>query len=134
VTLRLLAAATVMLLASCAAPGALHCAGSEQAELEEHLYFGAQRPGGRVSDAEWAAFLAEEVTPRFPAGLTAWPASGQWRSGSLLVREPSWVLVLVHQATPELEREVLALMDAYKQRFQQETVLRVRTPACMSLR
>ena len=132
--MRLLAAALVVLLAGCTAPGSLRCAGVEQPEVEEHLFFGAQRPGGRVSNADWERFLAEEVTPRFPAGLTAWPASGQWRSGSLLVREPSWVLVLVHPPTPELEHEVLALMDAYKGRFQQEAVLRVRTPACMSLR
>lgn len=131
--LRLLAASLLLLLAGCAAPGALHCAGTEQPEVEDHLYFGAERPHGRVTDADWAAFLADEVTPRFPEGLTAWPASGQWRTGSVLVREPSWVLVLVHPATPELEREVLALMAAYKKRFEQDAVLRVRTPACMSL-
>ncbi|NML46396.1 DUF3574 domain-containing protein [Ramlibacter sp. G-1-2-2] len=129
----LFAAALLALLAGCAAPEPLRCSGTEQAEVEEHLYFGSKKPDGRVTDAQWQGFLADEVTPRFPEGLTAWPASGQWRSGSLVVHEKSWVLVLVHRPTPELEREVLALMDAYKGRFQQEAVLRVRTPACMSL-
>ena len=47
--------------------------------VSELLYFGSATPEGRVSAEDWSAFLAETVTPRFPDGLTAWPASGQWR-------------------------------------------------------
>ncbi|MBL8529464.1 MAG: DUF3574 domain-containing protein [Burkholderiales bacterium] len=36
------------------------------------LYFGTDKPSGRVTPEDWAQFLSETVTPRFPAGLTAW--------------------------------------------------------------
>lgn len=35
-----------------------------------------------VSDEDWRAFLAAEVTPRFPDGLTVIDAAGQWRDGA----------------------------------------------------
>ena len=44
------------------------------------LLFGlGKREGGTISDADWAAFLDAEVTPRFPAGLTVLSGYGQWR-------------------------------------------------------
>jgi len=39
--------------------------------LQVELMFGREIAGhGRVSDAQWSDFLRDEVTPRFPAGLT----------------------------------------------------------------
>lgn len=47
--------------------------------VADRLFLGRQIPGGgMVSDADWTAFLAEVVTPRFPEGLTVWRAEGQW--------------------------------------------------------
>ena len=43
------------------------------------LYFGLTHRAGRVSESQWQAFLREEVTPRFPDGLTVWQTDGQWR-------------------------------------------------------
>ena len=38
---------------------------------EYRMFFGRGKPGGgTVSDGEWRDFLAAEVTPRFPDGLT----------------------------------------------------------------
>ena len=49
-----------------------------------------------VSDQAFAQFLAAEVTPRFPDGLTVIDARGQWRDGAgALVREPAKVVLLV---------------------------------------
>lgn len=95
---------------------------------------GADKPAGQVTPQEWADFLADTVTPRFPAGLTTWQASGQWRSetGSL-VREPSYVLSLVHPPGEGSEAAIGEIVVAYKRRFEQEAVLRVRSDACMSL-
>ena len=74
------------------------------------------------------------VTPRFPQGLTTWPASGQWRANDgTLTREDSHVLNLVHDDDAATEQAVLELVDAYKTRFRQEAVLRVRTPSCTQL-
>jgi hypothetical protein len=114
-------------------PGA-PCPSGQQAAVQELVYFGADKPGGQVTAADWAGFLATEVTPRFPAGLTSWQASGQWRSASgALVQEPSYVLSLVHPPQATSDAAVAALVAAYKRRFSQEAVLRVRSTACMAL-
>jgi hypothetical protein len=54
----------------------------EQESVNDLLCFGTVKPSGVVTPEEWAAFLAKSVTPRFPAGLTVWQASGQWRNES----------------------------------------------------
>jgi hypothetical protein len=134
-TLRTLLA--LPLLATLVACGALHvapCPSGQQAVVQELLYFGADKPAGRVNAEDWAQFLEEAVTPRFPDGLTAWPASGQWRSASsAIVHEPAYVLSLVHPASASTETAIQELVASYKARFQQEAVLRVRSEACMSL-
>ena len=48
--------------------------------VSEMLYFGTQTPDGAVTAEQWTQFLATDVTPRFPRGLTVWPAAGQWQS------------------------------------------------------
>jgi hypothetical protein len=119
------------LLAGCATPAARCTVGD--ARVHELLYFGVQRPGGIVSPDEWADFLRATVTPKFPDGLTVWSASGQWRSGDgSLVREDSYVLNLVHADDIASEAAVRAIVAAYKSRFAQEAVMRVRTGACVS--
>jgi hypothetical protein len=111
------------------------CAAGEQPTVNELLYFGMSKPaGGVVSSEDWAGFLRDVVTPRFPEGLTAWQASGQWRGNDgQIVREDSYVLQLLHPADAGREREVQAIVGEYKKRFAQEAVLRVRSRACMSL-
>src|SRR5688500_11884439 len=67
-------------LAGCASmPRPLACSPGEQLLVHDSLYFGTAKPNGVVTAAEWAEFLGNTVTPRFPQGLTAWQASGQWR-------------------------------------------------------
>lgn len=101
--------------------------------MQELLYFGAERPGGMVSHEEWTAFLAEVVTPRFPAGFTTWDAAGQWRAADgSLTREPSHVLNLVHDGDAASLSSVMVIIDGYKTRFSQEAVMRVNTRACVS--
>ena len=34
---------------------------------------------GKANDLRWTQFLAREVTPRFPDGLTVYETTGQWR-------------------------------------------------------
>ncbi|MGH7825351.1 MAG: DUF3574 domain-containing protein [Candidatus Binatia bacterium] len=95
------------------------------------LYFGLARPAGNVSEAEWQAFLREEVTPRFPEGLTVWEADGQWRriDGSI-GRERTKVLLIVHDTSPETLLALDSVVDRYKQVFRQQSVLWVTAPVC----
>lgn len=109
------------------------CAGGE-AMVREEVYFGRGIPGGgEVSDSAWAAFLREEVTPRFPEGITVLEAQGQWKGrDGTIVRERTWVLVLYHPPSEERAAAVAALARAYATRFGQEAVLRDRAPACVA--
>jgi len=85
-----------------------------------------------VSDAEWARFLADEVTPRFPDGLSVIDAAGQYRApAGGLVREDSKLLVIVVFDPPATYGEkVQAIVEAYKRRFKQRSVFRVERAVC----
>jgi hypothetical protein len=118
----------------CSTTTAAGCAPGEQSSITETLYFGRARPGGTVSDEDWSGFLRDVVTPRFPAGLTTWQATGQWRSDSgSLTLEDSFVVSLVHPSDGLADADVRAIVAEYKRRFEQEAVLRVRSPGCSSL-
>ena len=69
------------------------------ASVMDTLYF-----GGSVSQADWEDYLAKEVTPRFPDGLTHWQAKGQWREGKDdVAKEGSEVLQILHARGPEAD-------------------------------
>jgi len=126
-----LAAALVLGACAVATPG--QCPAGSDAAVSEHLYFGTATPDGVVSDEEWTAFLRDEITPRFPDGLTTWTANGQWRGkDGVIVSEGSHVLQLLHGADEPVDTEIIAIITAYKSRFRQESVLRVTAPACTS--
>src|SRR5947207_7650709 len=55
------------------------CGTASAPQLRTTLYFGLARPKGSVSELEWQMFLRDEVTSRFPQGLTVWEADGQRR-------------------------------------------------------
>ena len=110
------------------------CAPGERASIAEVVYFGTNKPDGVVSSGEWSTFLREVVTPKFPAGLSVWQASGQWQgSDGTLIKENSFVLSLVHAQESSFEASVRAIISEYKARFQQEAVLRVKSHVCISL-
>ena len=130
------AVVAVCLVGGCAtAPSAYNCRAHEQPAIVDSLYFGTAMPSGsgRVSADDWQRFLADVITPRFPEGLTAWAAAGQWRSDSgELHKEDSYVLHVVHKDEQKYEVAVHEIVTDYKARFRQEAILRVRTFTCMS--
>jgi len=96
--------------------------------VSERLFFGRSIPGGgMVSDEEWSAFVREVVTPRFPSGLTMHSASGQWREASgKIVSEPVVIIELLHPRSEADDRAIAEIVHAYREKFHQEAVLRVR--------
>ena len=121
------------LLGGCALSNAPPCP-SSQRQVSELLYFGTAQPQGVVAAQDWADFLDKVITPRFPQGLSVWPAAGQWQStDGTLVRENTWVLHVVHPENDSAEQAIASIMTAYKTRFQQEAVLRVQSRVCVSL-
>lgn len=121
-------------LAGCAAkPPSGPCAAQETVMVNDLIFLGTDSPAGQVSEQAWEDFLRVSVTPRFPQGLTAWRAAGQWRGNDgAIVREPSFVLDLVHPDDAASESAVRALQAEYKARFQQEATMRVKQNACVS--
>jgi NADH:ubiquinone oxidoreductase subunit E len=95
--------------------------------IQEDLYFGRNiKGGGEVSEAEFQAFIDAEITPRFPDGLTVYDADGQFLDiTGTLIEEPSQVVSLIFEDTPENEQSIDQIIAAYKQQFQQESVLEV---------
>jgi hypothetical protein len=121
-------------LVGCGTANVIPCGGYERLSVQELLYFGTETPSGHVTPEAWAQFLSETVTPRFPEGLSTWQASGQWRSASgKIIREPSYVLSLVHPEDDRPNEAVQEIIASYKTRFQQEAVLRVTSVVCKSL-
>jgi hypothetical protein len=122
-----------LVLVGCSTVGKLHCAPDERPSVNDLLYFGTAKPNGVVSEQDWSVFLRSVVTPHFPSGLTAWPATGQWQSADdSLTRENSFLLNLVHPMDEASEAAIRLIVSEYKSRFQQEAVLRVKSFACAS--
>jgi len=110
----------------------LTCALGDSALVRETLYFGRNRlDGGTISDGEWQTFLAQVVTPRFPAGLTVLDGTGQWKgAGGQVERERSEIVTVFHPDDEASRRSVHEIALEYKRRFSQEAVLRERALTC----
>ena len=133
-----LAAATLGILVLLAAPGARAdappCPVGTERFAEYRLFFGRGRDGVEVvTDAKWRAFLAEEITPRFPDGLTVVDADGQWRGPTgAIERERTKMLIVLSAPGEEGMRYTGEIAEAYKRTFGQSVVLRAVTDACAS--
>jgi hypothetical protein len=122
-------------------PGAAGCAGrghpaldplpGRQAAVRSEVIFGRLKAdGGVVTDAEWRAFVLDQVTPRFPDGFTVLDAVGQYRDRQGRVHsEPTKVLLIVHGTGAEPRAAIQELRDTYRRLFQQESVLLIESPA-----
>jgi hypothetical protein len=109
---------------------------------------GAQHPGqvvelllGRnigghfgVTDGVWQRFVARELTPRFPDGLTVTDAIGQWRdpSSGAIVRERTKRVEIVLPGHDDDAAKLDAAVEAYKREFHQRSVGVIVRPACVS--
>jgi hypothetical protein len=113
----------------------LACSDPQKPMLEISLMFG-RNIGGElgVSEGLWADFVASEITPRFPEGLTVLDATGQWqdKERNTIVKEPSKDVRLIVPADAEVKEKLDAIITAYKQRFQQQGVGVVIQQACVS--
>jgi hypothetical protein len=142
----IVAGSTLIFAAGCVAGGLLQpavgaqgptvvmdCGAASVPQLRTTLYFGLARPKGSVTELEWQIFLRDEVTSRFPEGLTVWEAEGQWRSpAGTIDHEQSKVLLLVHPDTAAARQLVLAVIEAYRKTFEQQSVLWESARVCVA--
>jgi hypothetical protein len=123
----------LLLAAGCATEAAgPTCPAGYRALVLAEAFFGRAVAGrADVSDAEWAVFAAEELTARFPDGLSITDISGQWRGrDGQIVREATKRVSIV-LTEPEAQRtKLLAAAEAYRARFTQESVLLSEAPVC----
>jgi hypothetical protein len=111
------------------------CVPPAESMVSAELLFG-RKIGDRigVSEAAFAAFLAREVTPRFPDGLTVLDARGQWREldRDAIVREPSKLVLLTFRDDPARRENLGAIAEAYKRQFRQQSVLIALRASCVT--
>ena len=134
---RLIEAAVVAVsLGACAQPGApAVCTAPLKPAREIDLYFGRDKQGGgEVSEAEWASFLTDTVTPRFPDGLSVLNVEGQARESSgRIVRERTKLLVVVVFDAPAHQGRIREIVQAYNGRFGQHGVFWSEHPVCAGI-
>ena len=112
---------------------AVACNAPQRPMQQIELMFGRSIAGRfRVGEAAWSRFLAREITPRFPDGLTVLDAAGQWRDpvGGRVVREPGKIVIIVAAEEAPVRERIAAIVAAYKQRFGQRSVAVVSRSVC----
>ena len=110
------------------------CANPARLMARVQLFFGTTLADGQpLDEAQWAKFVDEEVTPRFPEGLTELAGRGQWRRPDGIVsHEPSRVLLIWYSPATAKDADIEAIRSAYKTRFKQLSVMRVDGVDCVS--
>jgi hypothetical protein len=111
------------------------CHGAQRARQVAELLFGRD-VGHRlaVTESAWTRFVAREITPRFPDGLTVSNADGQWRdpASGAIVREPAKRVEIVLPGATDDEARLEAVVAAYKRAFHQQSVAVIVRSACVS--
>jgi hypothetical protein len=126
------------LIAACAAASTAAaqnavCNAPQLAMQQVELMFGRNIAGKLgVSEAAWSRFLAREVTPRFPDGLSVLNAAGQWqdKERGRVVREPSKLIMIVTTDDEAARDKIAAIIAAYKQQFHQQSVGMISRAVC----
>ena len=132
----------VLFLFIAATLAALACSGPEtaitcddgDAWIEYQLFMGRNSGEAEVvTDEAWREFLAEEVTPRFPDGLTVLDANGQWRGDDdEILRERSKVLLILAPPGDDARDNIDEVADAYTSQFRQDSVLISTKETCVT--
>jgi hypothetical protein len=115
-------------------PPAPACPAGQEARRTAQVFFGrniGDKPG--VSEADFRKFVDEQLTPRFPDGLTVLDGGGQWRGDeNRLIRESAKVVMIVLPKGRDISGRLEAVRNAYKARFHQDSVLLITQAACVS--
>ena len=132
--MRVWLSAVVFLMALAGPAGAgQECPEGLEPVTEYRMFFGLNDKDGKpVVEEEWQRFLADNITPRFPSGLTVFDGTGQWVPPSgKLQREPvKVVLVAVSEDPAQLKKRVDEISTEYAKRFNQYAVFLMAGSAC----
>lgn len=116
-----------------ASPSAPACPANTEPMLRIELIFGLGRKDrAAITEDEWRAFLAEVVTPRFPAGLTAFDGHGQWRNAAgAIILEPSRTLLVYARPDTGVDAALEEIRTRWRQAHDQESVLLAVAASCV---
>jgi hypothetical protein len=138
-TLRAVAIAPILVLGLLSAEAseaaqAIRCRAPLESWTQVELYFGRGLGGEAVvSEEAFRDFVAQDVTPLFPDGLSVIDVAGQFRdSEGTIVREPAKLLILLVPDVAAVAPDVGMIIAAYKERFDQESVLHAEQPVCVA--
>ena len=98
---------------------------SQKPMIVAELFFGRDIPGrAALSDAEWTDFAAHVIGQQFPDGFTVTDGEGQWRDPKTqaMVHERTKILIVAAEPSSSIAGKLEAITDAYKERFNQESV------------
>jgi hypothetical protein len=118
-----------------AQPADLSCRGAQQPKRVAELLFGRGTGSRRgVSEAAWERFVARQLTPQFPEGLTITAAIGQWRDPATgtIGREQSERVEIVLPGKSDDDTRLEAIVKAYEHDFHQRSVVVIVRRACVS--
>ena len=123
----------VVALAGCATQPRLACPAGQSQLRTAQLFLGA-KPPARVNDAQLRRFVDQEVTPRFPHGVSIVDGGGQWKGAeNRMIREAAKVVLIVLPPKGDAAPKVEAVRLAYRTRFKQESVVVTPPPSCVAL-
>jgi hypothetical protein len=130
-------ATALIALAGCqtAPPRAAACPVGQISQQTAQLYFaGMFGPASKISDIQFRKYVDEELTPRFPDGLTVLDGGRQWRGEeNKAIREAAKVVLIVLPKAHGAQSRINAARSAYWSRFHQDAVVEVMPPACVAL-
>lgn len=120
----------VLGLAGCASPPKPQACPAGQTPLRTaQLFLGAGAPG----DRDLRRFVDQEITPRFPDGVTVVDGGDQWKgSANRMIRQASKVVLVVLPAGGDSQGKVEAVRTAYRSKFRQDPPVVLPPPACVA--
>jgi hypothetical protein len=102
--------------------------GAPASAVSDRMMFGRViTSGGVVTEADWATFVNDVISPRLPDGFIVSRAHGQWRDASgAIARDSGFTLEVIHPPGQPADSVFAQIAAEYCRRFRQESVLRVR--------
>lgn len=123
----------LLAVAGCATPPPPACPPGQAQVRTAQVFLGA-RPPAKIDPAAITRFVDEEVTTRFPDGVSVINGGDQWKGAeNQIMREASKVLLIVMPADGGGHRRLEAIRAAYRAQFNQDSAVFLPPPTCTPL-
>lgn len=107
-------------------------AGESQIRVAQ-LFLGASTTG-RLSERALRRFVDQEVTPRFPDGVSVVDGGPQWTGRNEgLIRDSAKVVLIALPDSGDARARVEAVRDAYRARFGLDSFVAIPPASCMAV-